>query len=72
MLKNATISSKLSIMVITLMAPTLILTYLFIASTDKDVVFAQKEIQGNIYFSALSDEMNALIDLSQSSGNKSH
>jgi methyl-accepting chemotaxis protein len=47
------------------LVPIAFLAYLFIAQTQKDVVFAAKEAEGSEYFNLLRAELNTLIDLSQ-------
>ena len=70
MIANMKISRKLAAMGLTFFAPIITLTYLFISQVEKDIQFAEKEVLGNTYFSALSEEMNAIIDLSQSHQSK--
>ena len=70
MIANMKISRKLAAMGLTFFAPIITLTYLFISQVEKDIQFAEKEVLGNTYFSALGEEMNAIIDLSQSRQSK--
>ncbi|MTJ83419.1 MAG: HAMP domain-containing protein [Telmatospirillum sp.] len=64
MLGNVKIRHKLAILCSTFFLPVAFLIYLFVAQTEKDVVFASNELDGSRYFSALRNELNAVIDLS--------
>ena len=68
MLEHIRISKKLTLLCSTFFVPIAFLVYLFVAQTEKDVVFAAKEVNGTAYFNALNDEIIALIDLSQGRG----
>jgi len=65
MLGHMKIANKLIVLCATFLLPIAFLVYLFVAQTEKDVVFAAKELSGSLYFNSLRDELNVLIDLSQ-------
>jgi len=65
MLETLKIPHKLTLLCTMFLVPIAFLAYLFVAQTQKDVVFAEKEIDGSSYFNLLRTELNTAIDLSQ-------
>jgi methyl-accepting chemotaxis protein len=65
MLSNVKIHIKLLLLSSIFLIPIGFLAWLFVTQIDKDVTFAAKELEGNVYFATLRDELNAIIDLSQ-------
>jgi len=65
MLARLNILQKLGLLSATFLLPIGFLAYLFVTQTQKDVIFAEKEAQGSVYFNALRAELNGVIDLSQ-------
>lgn len=59
MLGNVKVWKKLVLLCATFLAPIIFLAYLFIAQTEKDVTFAAKELDGNLYINGLRDELKA-------------
>jgi len=66
MLDKLKIPHKLILLCTMFLVPIAFLAYLFIAQTQKDVIFAAKELEGSEYFNLLRTELNTVIDLSQS------
>ena len=59
-----TIRHKLAVLCSAFLLPIGFLTYLFVAQTEKDITFAQKELEGSAYFRALRSELSAIIAVS--------
>ncbi|PKU22440.1 methyl-accepting chemotaxis protein [Telmatospirillum siberiense] len=61
MFNNLKIQYKLALVCSSFLIPIVLLLYLFVGQTQKDVVFAAKEQLGSQYFSALRSELSVLL-----------
>ncbi len=64
LLDTLTIRHKLALLCSAFLLPIGFLTYLFIAQTEKDVLFTAEELAGSIYFTTLRGELMAIVALS--------
>ena len=69
MFSRMKIAQKLLVLCAAFMVPIALLAYLFVAQTQKEIAFADKEGDGASYFDALRTQVYALLDLSQGMGN---
>lgn len=65
---NLKIQRKLAVLCSAFLIPIAFLVYLFVAQTEKDIVFAAKEIEGVGYFSVLRTELSNLAALAHGLG----
>ena len=71
MLSKLGVGRKLLLLSSSFMLPIALLAYLFIAQTEKDIVFASKEVDGMVYFNSLRVELNELTAWALGKGNAS-
>jgi len=70
MLADLTLRKKLAALSGLFFVPILLLAYLFVAQSQKDIEFSSKEVDGRVYLAVLGELQHALIDQKFSLGDR--